>query len=241
MAEKKGIHSGHRQRLKERFLRDGLDGFEKHNMLELLLFYAIPQRDTNPIAHALLDRFGSLQGVFSASVEELCTVDGISEHTATLIKLVPSIWRNAACEIQNDIRYDSLHKIAGLLLKHFAGLTVETALLVLMDNNWHILDIKKVAEGSVNQVHLDTRKLIELAIRANASMVLLAHNHPNGTLVPSPEDMATTTTIARAFNTIHVEFLEHLLIAGNDYIPLVSQCQGVFWQKSKTDAFYEKD
>ena len=241
MAEKKGIHSGHRQRLKERFLREGLDGFEKHNMLELLLFYTIPQKDTNPIAHALLERFGSLGGVFSASVEELCTVNGVSEHTATLIKLIPEIWRHVACEVRPDVRYDSVNKLGRLMVDRFAGLTVETIILVLMDNSWHILDIIKLGEGSVNQVRMDTRKLIEHAIRTNAAMALLAHNHPNGTLVPSHEDLATTTAVAAAFQTIRVEFLEHLLVAGDQYLPLLSQTEGVFWQKSKTNAFYDKD
>ncbi len=241
MAEKKGIHSGHRQRLKERFLREGLDGFEKHNMLELLLFYTIPQKDTNPIAHALLDRFGTLSGVFSASIEELCTVSGVSEHTATLIKLIPEIWRNAACEIRPDVRYDSVDKLGRLMVDRFAGLTVETVILVLMDNSWHIIEMVKLAEGSVNQVRMDTRKLIENAIRTNASMALLAHNHPNGTLVPSTEDIVTTTDVANAFRTIRVEFLEHLLIADNQYMPLLSKTEGVFWQKCKTNAFYDKD
>lgn len=241
MAEKKSIHSGHRQRLKERFLRDGLDGFEKHNMLELLLFYTIPQKDTNPIAHALLDRFGSLGGVFSASVDELCTVNGVSEHTATLIKLIPEMWRNVACEIRPDVRYDSVNKLGRLMIDRLSGLTVETIILVLMDNSWHILEIIKLGEGSVNQVRMDTRKLIEHAIRTNAAMALLAHNHPNGTLVASPEDLVTTTAVAAAFQTIRVEFLEHLLVAGDRYLPLLSQTEGVFWQKSKTNAFYDKD
>ncbi|MBQ4599019.1 MAG: RadC family protein [Clostridia bacterium] len=241
MAEKKSIHSGHRQRLKERFLRDGLDGFEKHNMLELLLFYTIPQKDTNPIAHALLDRFGSLGGVFSASVDELCTVSGVSEHTATLIKLIPEMWRNVACEIRPDVRYDSVNKLGRLMIDRLSGLTVETIILVLMDNSWHILEIIKLGEGSVNQVRMDTRKLIEHAIRTNAAMALLAHNHPNGTLVASPEDLVTTTAVAAAFQTIRVEFLEHLLVAGDRYLPLLSQTEGVFWQKSKTNAFYDKD
>lgn len=238
MAASKGIHSGHRQRLKDRFLREGLDGFEKHNVLELLLFYAIPQRDTNPIAHALLNKFGTLSGVFEASIEELCTVDGISDHTATFLKLIPSVWRRASGEVRSDKCYDSLYKIGELLLNRYAGLTVETVMLVLLDNSWHILDIVKLAEGSVNQVRMDTRKLIEHAIRTNASMAVLAHNHPNGTLIPSTEDIVTTTEVANAFRAIRVEFLEHLLIANGRYEPLLSKTEGAFWQKSKSNAFY---
>ncbi len=241
MAEKKGIHSGHRQRLKDRFVREGLDGFEKHQMMELLLFFSIPQRDTNPIAHALLDRFGSLKGVFSASREDLCAVDGVSEHTATLLKLVPSIWRMAAGEVDTGMRYDSLNKLAKLLLNRYSGLTVETATLVLLDGSWHIIEIIKLGEGSVNQVRMDTRKLVEHALRTNASMALLAHNHPSGTLVPSPEDLNTTKEVEQVFRSIHVEFLEHLLIAGNAYIPLACQNDCAFWQRNKTDAFYDEE
>ena len=240
MAEK-NIHSGHRQRLKDRFLREGLDGFEKHNMLELMLFYSIPQRDTNPIAHALLDRFGSLSGVFAASVSELCTVDGVSEHTATLIKLIPSIWRNAACEVNTDERYDSLHKLGRLMVRRFSGLTVENVILVLLDNSWHIIEIIQLGAGSANHVRFDTRKLLEHAFRTNASMALLAHNHPNGTLVASPEDLETTSAVAQAFRTIRVEFLEHLLVVGDQYEPLLEKAEGVFWQRNKTSAFYNED
>lgn len=241
MAEKKGIHSGHRQRLKDRFMREGLDGFEKHNMLELLLFFSIPQRDTNPIAHDLLNRFGSLSGVFAASTVELCSVDGVSEHTATLIKLIPEIWRKTAGEVRTDVQYDSLHKLGKLLLRRYSGVTTETVLLVLMDSSWHIIDIVKIGEGSVNQVRLDKRKLVEHAIRTNASMVLLAHNHPYGTPIPSTEDLVTTTDVATVFRAIHVEFLEHLLIAGDQYVPLLSKTEGAFWQKQKTNAFYDEE
>lgn len=233
------LHGGHRKRLKDRFLRDGLDGFEKHNMLELLLFYAIPQRDTNPIAHALIKRFGSLSGVFSASVDELCQIDGISEHTAALIKLVPEIYRASLRETLKDERYDSLNKIGRLLVRYYTGMTVETVYLVLLDNSYRLLDVVKVGEGSVNRVRLETRKLIEYALRPNVSMVVLAHNHPNGNATPSSDDIATTAEIANIFRSINVEFLEHLLVAGDRYEPLLTKTEGVFWQRGKINAFYK--
>lgn len=235
----KHLHGGHRQRLKARFLRDGIDGFEKHNMLELLLFYAIPQKDTNPIAHALLRRFGSLKNVFEASVEELCEVDGVSEHTATLIKLVPAVWRGAASETNNTETYCSLNKIARLLIKRFAGLTIETSLLVMLDSSYHIIDIAKLSEGSVNQASFDSRKLIELTLKANASMVVLAHNHPGGIAYPSEEDLTVTDRAAEALDTIKVTFLEHLVIAGGKYDALLSKGRACFWQKPDVEEFYD--
>lgn len=228
MAE--NLHGGHRQRLKQRFLENGADGFEKHQLLELLLFFGIPQKDTNPIAHKLLNQFGTIRGVLEASAEELCEVDGVSEHTATLLKLVPAIWKVAASEIDTTARYDSLNKIGQLLVKRYAGITVETVFLVLLDRSWHIIDIVNLGEGSVKQVRLDTRKLIEVTIRKNAAMALLAHNHPNGNLVPSADDLATTEEVARVFRSIHVDFLEHLLIADGRFDPLLTKTEDVFWK-----------
>ncbi len=238
MAEK-NIHGGHRARVKERFLRSGLEGFEKHNVLELLLFYSIPQRDTNPIAHELINRFGSLRAVFEASVEELCEVDGISEHTATLLKLVPAVWAQAASEVNDSERYDSVNKLGALMIKRYAGITKETVFLVLLDNSWHIIDIVNLGEGSVNQVRLDTRKIVEHCIRKNASRALITHNHPNGELIPSTEDYVTTSELSKLFRSIHVDFLEHLLIAGNRFDVLLTKSQGVFWQNTDKENFYK--
>lgn len=236
----KHLHAGHRARLKERFLRAGLSDFEKHNILELLLFYSIPQRDTNPTAHALLAHFGSLSGVFEASVAELCKVDGVSEHTATLIRLIPELHRAVLCERRDPReRYDSLNKIGALFVRYYTGVTVETVYLMLLDNSDRLIDVVKICEGSVNRVQFDTRSLIEQALRPRVSRVVLAHNHPNGTLVPSSDDMATTSAVADAFRTVNVEFLEHLLIAGGKFEPLLSKCQGIFWSRGRSRRFYE--
>ena len=223
------IHGGHRQRLKDRFLQHGAEGFEKHQLLELLLFFGIPQKDTNPIAHRLLDRFGSIGGVLNATVDDLCSVDGVSTHTATLIKLLPAIWDVAASEVDTSKRYDNVNKIGELLVRRYAAVKVETILLVLLDDYWHILDIVTLNEGSAGKVTLDTRKLIETTIRKNATKALLAHNHPNGNIIPSAEDLVTTEKVAEAFKTIHVDFIEHLLVAGNKFEALLSKTEGVFW------------
>lgn len=234
----KNVHGGHRNRLKARFLREGIDGFEKHNILELLLFYAIPQKDTNPIAHALLDKFGSLKRVFEASVEELCTVEGVSEHTATLIKLVPAVWQNVAGETGKKEAYPSLNKLAKLMMKRYEGVTVEITYLVLLDAGYHIIEIVKLEEGSVNHVRFDVRKVVEHAIRTNAAMILLAHNHPGGSAIPSTADIVSTEAAAHTFASLNIDFLEHIVIAGDRYEPIMSNASGSFYQKAKRNAFY---
>lgn len=234
----KNVHEGHRQRLKERFLCEGLGNFEKHNVLELLLFYSIPRKDTNDIAHELVNRFGSLKAVFEAPIEELCKVDGVSEHSATLLKLVPAVWTKATSEVDTSEKYDSISKLGKLMIKRYAGITKEIAYLVLLDNSWHIIDIVNLSEGTVNQVHLDTRRIAEHCIRTNASMALVSHNHPNGSIVPSTEDLTTTETLAKLFRSIHVEFLEHLLIAGDKFEVLLSKSEGFFFQRADRENFY---
>ena len=225
------VHEGHRKRLKDRFLQDGLAGFQDHNVLELLLFYAVPRQDTNPLAHRLIKRFGSVSGVLSAGVDELCTVEGVGMQVATFLKLFPAVTRYTANEVGKSERYDSLNKLGKLLVQCFAGLTVENVLLVLMDGNSHILDIVTLTEGSVNQVRMDTRSLVEHAIRTNASMAVLAHNHPSGILAASTEDLAVTEAVAKALDMIDVHFIDHILVAGNRFDSIWSKRHGLFCQK----------
>ncbi|MBE6679596.1 MAG: hypothetical protein E7598_03645 [Ruminococcaceae bacterium] len=234
----KNVHEKHRQRVKARFLREGLSGFEKHNVLEMLLFFTIPQKDTNEIAHELIDRFGSLKTVFEAPIEELLKVNGVGEHTATLIKFIPSLWAEVSGEIDKKNKYDSVNKIGKLLVKRYAGITKEIAYLVLLDNSWHIIDIVNIGMGSVNQVFLDTRKVVEHCIRTNASRALVSHNHPNGELIPSTEDYTTTEMLAKLFRSIHVDFLEHLLIAGDKFDVLLAKSEGFLFQRADRENFY---
>ena len=139
MDESKNIHKGHRKRLKKEFLEHGTDGFSEVRALELLLFYALARQDTNPLAHRLLDRFGSLHGVLSASVVELCTVDGIAENTAILIRLIPEMFRLSEYgrrQIKND-RIDSSFTAGNIASSCFAGESNEKFMLFCLDSHYH--------------------------------------------------------------------------------------------------------
>lgn len=213
------MHEKHRERLKNRFRAEGLDHFEPHNVLELLLFYAVPQKDTNETAHRLLDRFGSLRGVFDADPEELKKIPGIGEHSATLLKLIPALARLYVSEPDKakTVRLTTEEEIGGYLVSRYIGIGVETVFLLLLNNKHGVIDCVKIHEGSVNSSAITVRKLVDLVIGRKASMAVIAHNHPNGSTIPSSDDMNTTRLLRSAFGTIDVPLLGHYIVAGDRY------------------------
>ena len=216
------VHKGHRERLKQRFLAEGLDNFSDVQVLELLLFYGIPQKDTNPIAHELLDHFGSLSRVLEADVEELKKVNGIKDHAAVLLALVIELCRyyQVNCAQQTEI-LPTLEACGRYLVPRFFGRTKETVFLLCLDAKCKVLCCKELGEGSVNTAPISVRKVVETALAANASTVILAHNHPSGIAVPSNEDLQTTRRIAAALNAVEIHLADHIVVAEGDYVSMV--------------------
>jgi len=216
------VHKGHRDRLKQRFLEEGLDNFTDIQVLELLLFYAIPVKDTNPIAHALLDRFGSLSQVLEADVEELKKIPGIKDHAATLLALVIDLCRyyQVNCAQKTEI-LATLDACANYLVPRFFGRTRETVFLLCLDAKCKVLCCKELGEGSVNTASISVRKVVETALSANATTVVLAHNHPSGIAVPSNEDVQTTGRIAAALQAVEIYLADHIVVADGDYVSMV--------------------
>ncbi len=215
-------HKGHRERLKTRFLKEGLDNFTDVQALELLLFYAIPQRDTNPIAHALLDYFGSLSRVLDAPVEELKNVPGISDHSAILLSMVTALSRYYQVDCtQRTQTLTTLDACGAYLVPYFFGRTRETVFLLCMDAKCKVLCCREVGEGSVNSASVSVRSIVETALNARATTVVLAHNHPSGVAVPSAEDVQTTRRVAAALRAVEVHLADHIVVAEGDYVSMV--------------------
>ena len=219
MAEKPN-HSGHRARLRQTYLRGGIDSLSDVNRLELLLFYAVPRRDTNQLAHALLQEFGSFSAVMGADVARLTKVDGISENAAVLIQLVGQL---SACaereraETRSRGILDTTDKCAEYLLPHFFGLRAETVYILCLDGKCKLLACRKLGEGSINAADISTRKIVETALHHNAVSVVLAHNHPNGICRPSAEDESTTLRIWHALDAVDIQLVDHIIVCGADY------------------------
>lgn len=209
-----GVHDGHRGRLRERYINEGGKCFAAHNLLELLLFYGIPRKDTSPIAHALLERFGNVNDVLNATVEELCQVNGVNESTAVLIHLVGEMgdrfYRNEAAD---ELRFFTYDEIGLFLYEQFTDKKQEQVLAMYTTNSGKLLKLDTLCVGGVNSASFDVRKLVATAISVDAGAVILAHNHPGGTCIPTGEDLDTTKNIGKVLSSAGIELVEHYVIA----------------------------
>ena len=216
-----GVHDGHREKMRQRFLSGGLEGFAPHEALELLLYYAIPRRDTNPTAHALMERYGSLSAVLSAPAEDLQKVEGIGESAAVLIRMVAQLTRKAAIESAAQESVLSSSQRAGkYLLTRFEGAKRELVYQLCLDQKGKLLACKLLGEGGVTAAAVDIRQVVENAILTSASAVILAHNHPSGIALPSQEDYAVTDRVKAALSTIGVTLADHIIVADGDYVSM---------------------
>ena len=208
------IHKDHRRRVKNRFLGEGLDHFEELHALELLLFYAIPQGDVNPLAHRLLEHFGNLHQVLEAPPEQLMAVSGVGEHTAILLGLFKGISQKfligswgKGCQLVTS------KDCGDYLQMHYVGIRDEVVMLLCMDAKCKVLSCRIIGEGSINSAAVPTRRVVEAALAAKATSVVLAHNHPSGIALPSDEDVQTTCRIAAALSAVEIHLADHVVVA----------------------------
>ena len=211
------IHAGHREKMSARFIRDkGFENFEDHQILELLMYYANTRSDTNPLAHELLDRFGSLKGVLEARPEQLMTVHGIGQQQATLISMVvplTRVWHRCAMTVPD--RIGNSREAEDYCLSILAGERTERFYVVSLNAKCNVLGRRKISEGSLSEVSAYPRMVLETALNYNAHSVLLCHNHPGGTCAPSPEDIASTLQLQRLLNGVGILLLDHIIVAGD--------------------------
>ncbi|MEA4942013.1 MAG: DNA repair protein RadC [Oscillibacter sp.] len=215
-----GIHDGHREKMRRRFLETGLAGFADHEALEFLLFYAIPRRDTNALAHQLLERYGSLEMVLSAPVEDLQKVEGMGESAALLLRLVPMLTERSRRKEDAPVILNSTEKAGNYMLCRFDGKKNELVYELCLDRKGKLLASKLLTEGDVNGAELNIRKLVGNALLTNASAVILSHNHPSGVALPSGEDFATTDRVRTALESVGVQLVDHIIVADGDFVSM---------------------
>ena len=218
---KKGLHDGHRERMRKRFREaKGFDGFEEHQILEMILFYAIPRRDTNEMAHLLINRFGNIAKVMNASYDELMEFSFINENAATLLKMLPSLISVYYNANSSGIIYDDTQKMHKLFEPYFAGLDHEELRVACFTPELELITNECVCSGTLTEASVDIRKLMAIVIKSNSSNIVIAHNHPKGDPTPSPQDIRLTKDITKAMKTIGVTLLDHVIVGERRTISL---------------------
>ena len=220
----KNIHSGHRERVRENYKKSGFDGFSDVNILEMLLFYSIPRKDTNVIAHNLLNEFGSISAVFDAPYDMLLKVRGITDNTATLISMTRELFKVYESDKieKSKVSLDSAEKTSQYCVSRFLGQTEEQLYALLLDNNLSLINCVLISKGSPNTSSVDIRKIFEQVVASNATGVMITHNHPNGVAAPSSDDINLTKTVSDALKYINVKLYDHIIVAGRDAISLAA-------------------
>lgn len=210
------LHKGHRKRVKARFIKDGnLDSFEYHQILELLLFYAIPMKDTNEMAHKLLNEYGSFHNLLNASPEDLMKRCKVTESAAVLISMIPHLSRrylNSAWD--KNVRINSLNIASEYFNSLLAGEPYESFYMLCLDVNKRLIKAVKISEGNVGGAHIYIDKVVDWALLYKTSYVLIGHNHPSGTMKPSKSDVDATEKIKLALETINMLLLDHIIVCG---------------------------
>ena len=231
------MHSNHRNRVRNKFLKYGIDAFEPHEIIEFLLFWSISRKDTNVIAHNLINKFGSISAIFDASYKSLLEVEGIGENSAILLKLIPQLSR-----IYQENKFligkkvPTLEKCYDKLVLKFIGRTDEAVAIMLFDSKGKIVFDGIINKGSVNAVEIYSRKIVELISHYYATSIILAHNHPSGIALPSKSDILSTDKLNVILESMQVKFIDHIIVADNDYISMAQDKIGKTFGGSDWDS-----
>ena len=230
-------HAGHRERLRRRYRQEGLEGFAPHEALELLLTYAIPRVNTNPLAHALISRFGSLGGVLEASPEELEQVPGIGPQASTLLNMLVPLLRMYEQEKLLPRRSIATYAdLAAYCRTLFLGVGVEQFYVLCLDAKLHLIAARRISQGTPSEVSAQPRMVVHELMRCNAVGAVICHNHPSGSPLPSQADVEITWEIQNALRSVDIRLYDHVIIAGNKDYSFVSH--GMLDGKGPQDAVF---
>ena len=218
------MHEGHRERLREKYIKGGLSALSQHEIAELMLFYAMPRKNTNETAHALIDEFGSLSNALDADINDLMSIKGIGGQTAVFLKLVKEL--SDYCQKDKWKERPVLRNTAeagAFVLDMIGDLPYECFFVLSLDMGDKVISFTKLEEGTSACANVDIRKILECAVRLHASKVVLAHNHPSGRLVPSNSDIELTRTVQSSFEPFGISVLDHIIVGGAGFLSLAEK------------------
>ncbi|MDR2426655.1 MAG: DNA repair protein RadC [Endomicrobium sp.] len=209
---------GHRSRMKDKFLASGFDNFADYEILEFALFFAIERIDTKPLAKELINKFGSLKQVLDANIDALISVPGLSKHGAIFLDFLKEMSAYYSyLEVKSPKSLSSPDLVVDYLITVLSSEKIEKFYMVMLDSGNKVIECKEIERGTVNKSIIMPRKIAEEALNNKASAVIIAHNHPGGTLKPSQNDIDATAAIKSALCTLDISILDHIIISGNKY------------------------
>jgi len=218
------MHEGHRDRLRERFEKEGLLHFQDHEVLELVLFYAIPRKDTNVIAHELLNTFGSLSGVFEAQTNDLKAVEGIGHHSAVFIKTFLEVMKRYRTDkLKKSVRVITMRDAGEYACELLFGAKEEQVWLLCLNMKSETIACDKICDGTLTESAVYPRKIVSTALKHNAAKIILIHNHPGGVVKPSDEDINATMSLIKTVRTLDMDFLDHIITSDNRYFSFAAK------------------
>lgn len=224
------MHDGHRERMRKKLISADSNTFYEHELLEILLYATCARGDTNPLAHELINEFGSFSAVFDASYDDLLKVKGVGVQTATLIKTIPLVageYLKDKSSLEGNI-INSDEDAFNFVYPHYVSLKEEMTSALFLSNSGKVLGYEKIGGGTVSVSEIPIRKLISFSLKYNAAQAILFHNHPSGVAVPSKNDITTTKSIIETLKSIDVKLADHIIIAGNDYVSMVRSSEFSF-------------
>ena len=217
-------HRGHRKRLREKFLKSGLDGFHDYEIVELLLSLGTPRRDCKPLAKETIKKFKTLRGVLEATPQDLQQITGIGAHSAFGIKLVQEVAREyLKAKMLDKPFYKSSQEVFDYLYHSMRGLKKETFKVIFLNTQNQIIDTVDLSEGTVNASSVQPREIIEGMIRFNATSLIFVHNHPSGNSEPSSSDRALTRELVFISRILRIKVLDHIIIGDNRYFSFAGE------------------
>ncbi|MCL2396901.1 MAG: DNA repair protein RadC [Defluviitaleaceae bacterium] len=217
-------HGKHRERMRARYMRAGLDAMADHEVLEMLLYYAIPRQDTNKMAHKILSEFGSLHGLFEAGPAEIQKRCGLTENTAVLLSMVaPLARRYSQSKWGKRTVFANTRDLGEYAKALFIGETIECFYLIFLDNRFRLISTELLAKGTIDRVELYPKEIVRRAIYQNASYVVLTHNHPSGSKSISAADIDATSHIINLLDGLEIVVLDHVVVCGEDYVSLAGK------------------
>jgi DNA repair protein RadC len=213
------IHDGHRNRIRDRLLKSGLDGFQDHEVLEWLLFYTNPRKDVNPLAHELINAFGGFSGVLEADYDALMSVEGVGHATALFLSNLLSVEKRYQVDRRKrqSKRLRSLEEIADMLRGYLKGKKEEELYILLLNSQLSLIRCERVSEGSLRSVQVNMRRLAEICLASKATYVVLGHNHPSGILFPSDADVRATIALKNVLEPLEIQLIDHLILGEDGF------------------------